>query len=83
MPHIIIEHSKSIDARIVDEMLQEIPNLMEEVKDGNFSVSACISAAPVASLRASTNSSHTERKSSISKHSPSGSEIRRRRKTKS
>ncbi len=41
MPHIIIEHSKCIDEKIVDNLLSEIPNLMEEIKGGNFSVSAC------------------------------------------
>ena len=41
MPHIIIEHSACIDEKIIDKMLQKIPNLMSEIKDGNFKVEGC------------------------------------------
>ncbi len=41
MPHITIEHSKCIDEKIIDQLLQEIPNQMEAIEGGNFSVAGC------------------------------------------
>lgn len=41
MPHIIIEHSKCIDEKIIDQLLQEIPSQMEQIENGNFSVLGC------------------------------------------
>lgn len=41
MPHIIIEHSTCIDEKIVDNLLSEIPNLMEKIEGGSFAVAGC------------------------------------------
>ena len=41
MPHIIIEHSACIDEKIIDQMLVKIPNLMSEIKGGNFEIAGC------------------------------------------
>lgn len=41
MPHITIEHSKCINEKIIDKLLQEIPNLMEKIEGGNFKVVGC------------------------------------------
>lgn len=39
MPHIIIEHSKDISK--IEELFLEIPKILENHKEGNFSIPAC------------------------------------------